>query len=91
MLNGFIRQFMQAASAIAVTFEAGNWAVHYANEIRGYEAAGGEYLFILSVYISAYAGSSWLIDILEELHCQRISQRQKSESDRNDKGVTGRC
>jgi hypothetical protein len=48
------RQVAETAFALAVTGIAGKWAVSYAGAQRGYEAAGGEYVFILLVYWAAY-------------------------------------
>lgn len=91
MLKRLIRQLMQAAMAMAVTFQAGNWAVRYAYENRGYEAAGGEYLFIPIVYLGVYAGSCWLFDMLEEIRWNRSRERQLAENGQDNKGVTERC
>lgn len=89
--KGLIRQFLQNAAAMAVTNFAGNWAVRYAYENRGYLAAGGEYLFIPVVFLSAYAGCSWFLDILEEIRWRRNIERQLTPADHEDKGVTEKC
>jgi len=48
------RQLVEAGIALVVTYVAGKWAVQYAYIERGYEAVGGEYIFILAVYWAAY-------------------------------------
>ncbi len=75
MLKVFMRQFMLTVMALAATILAGDWAVRYAYENRGYKAVGGEYLFIFIIYMMAYVGSNWLWDILKEIRCHRNEGR----------------
>jgi len=90
-MKRFIQQFMQAASAVAAALLAGDWAARYAYACRKYDAIGGEYLFVPVVYLSVYAGSGWLLDMLEQLRCRRSRGRQVMQAGRDDKEVAGRC
>ncbi|MDE7311713.1 MAG: hypothetical protein K2N87_08910 [Eubacterium sp.] len=80
MLKGFVRQLVQIGLAMAAIFWAGNWAVRYAYENRGYDAIGGEYLFIPVVYLGVYEGISLLLDILEEIRSNRLRKRQMEQA-----------
>ena len=66
MMREFFRQFFAALLAMAAAFQAGNWAISYAFEHRGYQAAGGEYLFIPIVYFGVYTAVIYLFDNHEE-------------------------
>ncbi len=66
MLKGFIRQVLEMATALGAANIAGDWAVHYAFEYRGYQAVGGEYLFIAAVFMLVYNIASYVLDVLEE-------------------------
>ena len=48
------RPAVVALYVLAVTYMAGKWAIHYAYLERGYDAIGGEYLFIPMVAWAAY-------------------------------------
>lgn len=42
--------------SLTITYFAGSWAIDYAYRERGYRAVGGEYLFILMVFVISYWG-----------------------------------
>lgn len=55
MYSEFLKQqLIETGYALIVTYSLGRWAIHYAYLERGYIATGGEYLFILWVYILSY-------------------------------------
>ena len=66
MLRRIVQQFFAAAAAMAVTFLTGNWAVQYAYERRGYQAAGGAYLFIPVVYFGVYTAVGFLSEWIKQ-------------------------
>lgn len=61
------QQLVEAGFALAVTYAAGKWAVQYAYIERGYEAVGGEYIFILAVYWVAYKLIQFVFNIIGAL------------------------
>lgn len=62
----WIRTVVVASYVLTVTYMAGKWAVHYAYLERGYDAIGGEYLFILMVAWAAGKLINLFLDMLEE-------------------------
>ena len=48
------RSAVVAVYVMAVTYMAGKWAIRYAYLERGYDAVGGEYLFIPMVAWAEY-------------------------------------
>lgn len=52
--------------SLLITVLLGKWAIFTAYIERGYEAVGGEYMFILVVYVVAYKCISWMLKNLEE-------------------------
>lgn len=52
--------------ALAVTYMVGKWAIRYAYLERGYDAVGGEYLFILMVAWAAYRLINVFLKVLED-------------------------
>lgn len=67
MQRDFVQQLLKSANALAAAYAAGNWAIHYAQLNRGYNAAGSEYFFILAVYIGAYATSGMFLRLFGSL------------------------
>lgn len=60
------RPAVVAVYVMAVTYMAGNWAIHCAYLERGYDAVGGEYLFIPMVAWAAYKLINIFLNELEE-------------------------
>ncbi len=65
------------AYSLAVTFMAGKWAFDYAYMERGYEAIGGEYLFVPMAAWVAYKVISIFLDTLEEEIYATDTRRKK--------------
>ncbi len=55
-----------AVYVVAVTYMAGKWAIRYAYLERGYDAIGGEYLFIPMVAWAAYKLINIFLNVLED-------------------------
>lgn len=64
------REWLKAAIAavyvLSVTYMAGRWAIRYAYLERGYDAVGGEYIFIPMVAWAAYKAITIFLDVLED-------------------------
>ncbi len=71
MCREVIRQVMETGYALMVACAAGKWSFHYAYQQRGYEAVGGECLFVLAAYLAAYQAIRYLFDTLrgKKEHC----------------------
>ena len=65
MRKKWIRKLIEACCVLAVTYLAAMWSLRYAYQTRGYEAVGGEYLFILMVCRLSYRAVAGLFDALE--------------------------
>lgn len=62
----WIRIAIVVGYVLSVTYMAGKWAIHYAYLERGYDAVGGEYIFIPMVAWAAYKAINIFLDVLEE-------------------------
>lgn len=62
----WIKAIFIVAYVVLVTYMAGKWAIRFAYLERGYEAVGGEYLFIPMVAWVAYKAISVFLDLLED-------------------------
>lgn len=87
----FIRRFIQDMITMAITVPAGNWAVRYAYENRGYPAIGGEHLFIPVVFLVVYIGCGWLMETLEEIRWHKNQEPQLTKAEHEKKGATDQC
>lgn len=73
-----VRQLVEAAYALIITIALGKWSIHMAYVERGYKSIGGEYLFILIVYLIAWKAIHYLFDTLEELNYERSCKKKRS-------------
>ena len=65
-----------AVYVMAVTYMAGKWAIRYAYLERGYDAVGGEYLFIPMVAWAAYKLINIFLNVLEdEMYAETGSEK----------------
>lgn len=61
---------------LTVTYMAGKWAIRYAYLDRGYDAIGGEYLFIPMVAWAAYKLINIFLNVLEdEMYAETGSEK----------------
>ena len=61
---------------LAVTYMAGKWAIRHAYPERGYDAIGGEYLFIPMVAWVAYKLINIFLNVLEdEMYAETGSEK----------------
>ncbi len=96
MQKGLGRQALETVSALAVVIPVWNWAEHYAYEFRGYHAAGGEYIFILAVYLAAYRVAGQFFELLESqvakkrMKCKSVSRKGTIYKIRWDRIVCGK-
>jgi hypothetical protein len=65
--KAIFRQLAETLFALIITYIAGKWAINYAYTQRGYEAAGGEYIFILFVYFVSYKFIRRMFDIAKSI------------------------
>lgn len=75
----WIRIMVVAVYVLAVTYMAGRWAIHYAYMERGYDAIGGEYLFISIVAWTAYKLINIFLNVLED---ERYAETRSGRSAR---------
>lgn len=65
-----------AVYVTAVTYMAGKWAIHYAYLERGYDAVGGENLFIPMVAWTAYKLINVFLKVLEdEMYARTVYEK----------------
>lgn len=63
----WIRNIVVAIYVLAVTYMVSKWAIHFAYQERGYNAVGGEYLFIPMAAWVAYKLINLFFDVLENV------------------------
>ena len=77
--KSLLTQIIEIVYALIVTYAVGKWAIHFAYQERGYDAVGGEYLFILAAYWVAYKTIHYLFDVLEEeTYGKRVHKKRRS-------------
>lgn len=62
-----------------ITYMAGKWAICTAYIERGYDAVGGEYLFIPMVAWVDYKAISIFIDLMENRNHQKVGGGETAE------------
>lgn len=60
------QQLITTGYALLVSGFIGKWAINYAYLERGYQAMGGEYIFIFITYLIAHKVMNNFINILKE-------------------------
>lgn len=64
-MRQIVKDLIVIVYTLSVTYMAGKWAIEYAYMERGYEAFGGEYLFIPMVAWLSYKVINTFLDLLE--------------------------
>ena len=72
----WIRITVMAVYVLAVTGMAGRWAIRYAYLERGYDAIGGEYLFIPMVAWASHKLIRIFLDVLEDERYAEAGSKQ---------------
>lgn len=75
-----VRELLETAYALMVTYAIGKWAIYAAYLERGYEAVGGEYCLILMTYWAAWKAIGYLFDTLEDLQYERFCKKRRGRT-----------